>query len=77
MQVSDLGPDNSTMEMDLDDVLRMTSNSSDVTDGISAAFTAPELVRRGANRIPERIARLVLLDADAVTSSRARDTSCS
>ena len=57
-QVSDLGPDSSTMEMDLDDVLRIISNSSEVTDGMSAAFTDSEIAIRGADRIPERMARL-------------------
>jgi hypothetical protein len=46
------------MEMDFEDDLRMMSNSSEVTDGMSAAFVALESTRMGADRILETTVRL-------------------
>jgi hypothetical protein len=45
------------MEMDFDDDFKMTSNSSDVIEGISAATAVVESVRKGADKILERMAR--------------------
>jgi hypothetical protein len=44
--------------MDFEDDLRMISNSSEVTDGMSPAFEVLESTRRGADRILETILRL-------------------
>ena len=55
---SDLGPESSTMEMDSDDDFKMMSNSSEVKEGMVAAFAVLGSVRSGANSILERNKRL-------------------
>ena len=58
-QDSDLGPESSTMEMDLDDDFSMMSNSSEVMEGIlSAELAVLESVRSGADNIVESTKRL-------------------
>ena len=77
MQLSDLGPESSTIEIDLEDDFKMISNSSEVTEGTLAAVAILGSTSRGSDRMLEKIARRWLLtESMGVVEASALIGSC-